>query len=75
MARRGWSGDELARREAHQLAPEDKRRRADVVIPNDGDEADLRRAVLAWLAQAGGFPSIPRRAPRTGVAADGREDQ
>jgi dephospho-CoA kinase len=75
MARRGWSGDELARRESHQLAPEEKRRRADVVLLNDGGEEDLRRSVLAWLAQAGGFPSIPRRAPRTGVASDGREDQ
>jgi len=61
-ARRGWSAGELARRDAHQLSPVAKRRRADVVIRNDGTEAKLRRTILEWLASAGGFTAIPRRA-------------
>jgi dephospho-CoA kinase len=72
MARRGWDGDELARREAHQLAPEEKRQRADVVIRNDGSEAQLRERLLEWLASAGGFARIPRHAAPTG-GVDGRE--
>jgi dephospho-CoA kinase len=74
MARRGWTGEEVARREAHQLAPEEKRRRADVVLSNDGDEAQLREKVLAWLAAAGGFEAIPRRTSRSGDRPDGREE-
>ncbi len=74
MARRGWTSEEVARREAHQIAPEEKRRRADVVLANDGDEAQLRRNLLAWLAAAGGFDAIPRRARRSGDPPDGRED-
>ena len=74
MAHRGWAGDELDRREARQIAPEEKRRRADVVIRNDGSAADLHRDVLAWLAAAGGFAAIPRRAPRAGGSKHGRDD-
>jgi len=74
MARRGWTSEEVARREAHQIAPEEKRRRADVVISNDGDEAQLRSKVLEWLAASGGFDAIPRRATRSGDPPDGRED-
>ena len=44
---------DLADPTGHQLAPEEKRRRADVVIANDGGEPDLRRKLLAWLASAG----------------------
>ena len=73
MARRGWSEGELARREAHQIAPDEKRRRADAVIVNDGTEAELRRSVGEWLTAAGGFDGIPRRAPSTGGVKHGRE--
>jgi dephospho-CoA kinase len=74
MARRGWTGDELDRREARQLAPEEKRRRADVVLVNDGSEAELRRKVLEWLAAAGGFEALPRRAPQGDGGRHGREE-
>lgn len=36
VAARGWTADELARREAAQMPLEEKRRRADVVIDNSG---------------------------------------
>lgn len=42
---RGWSEDELARREAAQMPLEEKKRRADTVIVNAGDEPALRRQV------------------------------
>lgn len=74
VARRGWDEDELARRERHQLAPEEKRRRADVVLRNDGTEGELRDRLFAWLAAAGGFASLPRRTdPTSRASAHGRE--
>ncbi len=48
-ATRGWSDEELARREAAQLPLEFKRSRADVVIPNDGDWAQTVSAAQAAL--------------------------
>lgn len=45
---RGWNEQQFAAREAAQWPVEVKRRRADVVIENDGTEADLRQAVQAF---------------------------
>lgn len=45
---RGWSEEQFAAREAAQWPVEEKRRRADVVIANDGSPEELRRAVLAF---------------------------
>lgn len=42
---RGWSADELARREAAQIPLDEKRRRAGYTVANSGNEADLRRSV------------------------------
>jgi dephospho-CoA kinase len=46
---RGWSAEELARREAAQMAPERKRREADVVIENAGDAGEFEKAVVRWF--------------------------
>jgi len=54
LASRGWDEGELARREAAQMAVEEKRRRATRVIPNDGDEADLRHHAREALEGARG---------------------
>ncbi len=45
MATRGLSAETADRMMATQLAPEGKRERADWIIDNDGDAADLARAV------------------------------
>jgi len=42
---RGWTESEFHEREAAQWPPEEKRRHADAVIPNNGTQYDLRRAV------------------------------
>src|SRR5690606_30029138 len=44
---RGWDAAELHRREAAQMDLREKRRRADEVIVNDGDERALRERVRA----------------------------
>lgn len=44
-ATRGWSDDELARREARQADLAEKRARADVVIENEGDLAETESHV------------------------------
>ncbi|MEZ5976913.1 MAG: dephospho-CoA kinase [Planctomycetota bacterium] len=41
---RGWPPGEVARRERTQIAQDEKRSRADVVLANDGDLSDLREA-------------------------------
>lgn len=46
---RGWSDEELARREASQLPLDDKRRRADHVLVNDGDRERLAGRVRGLL--------------------------
>lgn len=66
---RGWDGVELARREAHQLPPDEKRRRADLVLRNDGTLASLRERVRHWIEAAGGFAGLPRR-PRPPATGD-----
>jgi dephospho-CoA kinase len=45
---RGWSEEQFAARETAQWPVEEKRRRADMVIPNGGTQEDLRRAVEAF---------------------------
>lgn len=53
-AERGWSDEELARREAAQMPIQEKRSRADFVVPG-GDESAARRAVgEAWERWADG---------------------
>lgn len=47
---RGWDEAELDRREAAQLAVEEKRRRADVVVLNDGDGGGGGDGALDGLA-------------------------
>jgi dephospho-CoA kinase len=42
---RGWTEAEFDLREASQWPTEEKRRAADVVVNNDGSEAELREAV------------------------------
>ncbi len=51
LAGRGLAEDEVRRREAAQLPPAEKARRADWVIENDGDLEALRRRVRAWLRE------------------------
>lgn len=70
---RGWEGDELTRREAHQLPAEEKRRRADLVLRNDGTLAHLREQVHGWLQAAGGLAGIPRRAHPPASCGDPHE--
>lgn len=48
---RGWEPGEVARREEAQLPIEDKRRRADILIRNDGDRDSLIEAVELALAR------------------------
>lgn len=70
QANRGWDEAELARREAAQMPPEEKRRRADHVIPNAGSLEDLAAATGAVLERieaslAGrdaGRPGVPQAA-------------
>ena len=52
-AKRGWAPDELARREAKQLPLSEKKKRADIVLSNDGSLAELEAAVQAALARLG----------------------
>jgi dephospho-CoA kinase len=53
-AARGWTEDELARREAAQARLDLKKRRATYTIDNDGSLADIHRQVLAILQRIGG---------------------
>ncbi len=48
---RGWSAAELSRRHAAQMAPELKRRQADLVIDNSGAERELRAAVSVLVSR------------------------
>jgi dephospho-CoA kinase len=45
QARSGWSEDELVAREAAQMSNDEKRRRADAILVNDGDTATLQTQV------------------------------
>jgi len=52
---RGWAPGELARREARQAPLEEKRRRADAVVRNDGEESETFEQVQSlfrkWVRQ------------------------
>lgn len=61
-ATRGWSADELARREAAQMPLAEKRARSSDIVANDADEPALRASVGALLA------GIVARGPRPGRA-------
>ncbi|HET6204788.1 MAG TPA: dephospho-CoA kinase [Planctomycetota bacterium] len=50
-AARGWTPEELARRESSQIPPEEKRGRARIVIRNDGSRARLRDEVARLYAR------------------------
>lgn len=52
VAARGWSPDELARRESAQMSLDEKRRRADVVIDNGGPPHALDAQVERLLGDA-----------------------
>ncbi|MFN7021451.1 MAG: dephospho-CoA kinase [Phycisphaerales bacterium] len=47
---RGWTRDDLRRREQSQLPLEIKKSRSTLVIPNQGSDSDLRQAVASALA-------------------------
>jgi dephospho-CoA kinase len=48
---RGWDEAEFNRREAAQWPVDEKRRLADVVIPNEGSADELRTAIAHFRAQ------------------------
>lgn len=50
---RGWSPGEVARREAAQLSLNEKRERADHVLPNFGNRSELEVAVRELLERLG----------------------
>ncbi len=53
LARRGWSEEESLRRIAAQWPLEEKKKRADYVIKNDGTLAELERAVRCVVDRIG----------------------
>lgn len=57
---RGWTEDELPRREAAQAPLAMKKARATTTIHNDGDLADTARQVAAALARWSTTPGPPR---------------
>jgi len=64
---RGWSAQELHRREKAQIPLETKRAKSDLVIANDADLASLDRQVDAAIAAMG---SLPRRVHHAAPPAD-----
>jgi dephospho-CoA kinase len=52
-SQRGWGPGELERREAAQLPPSEKKRRADQVLPNRGSVAELEDAARELLRRLG----------------------
>lgn len=56
-AGRGWTPDELARRESAQIPLEEKRRRSDVVVVNDAHREALAPRVRAALDSLASRPS------------------
>ncbi len=54
---RGWSRDEVERREAHQTSLDDKRAQADYVLCNSGSLDDLRVQVRALWQELLGAPA------------------
>ncbi len=53
VAARGWSADELDRRERSQMSIEEKRRRSDAVLSNESDLNQLQRDADQLLAHWG----------------------
>ena len=51
MATRGWNAGELARREQSQMPLDEKRRRADYVVVNNGEWSELKAQVRRILNQ------------------------
>jgi dephospho-CoA kinase len=62
LTRRGWAGDELARREAAQLPLTEKRHCADHVLDNSTTLEHLRRQVDELLCRWGRMPAHPAHA-------------
>ncbi len=50
---RGWSPEELKRRESSQWSLIEKRRESDLIVPNDGDLEQAGRRLLESLQQRG----------------------
>lgn len=54
---RGWTKDELDRREQNQMDPAQKKQRADYVVRNDGPGGELKKALArVWQQLTGGPP-------------------
>jgi dephospho-CoA kinase len=58
-AARGWSAEELRRREGWQLSLTEKRARAEFVVENDGPDGELRPQVAEILRRVLGEHSQP----------------
>jgi dephospho-CoA kinase len=65
---RGWTADEVRRREAAQLSAEEKAARADRVIRNDADADALAADAERWLEEVA--PARPRAARREAAAQE-----
>ncbi|MCE7974057.1 MAG: dephospho-CoA kinase [Leptolyngbya sp. PLA1] len=63
---RGWSAQELHRREKAQIPLETKKAKSDLVIINDADLASLNRQVDAAIAAMGSLPRRSRLPERPG---------
>ncbi len=64
---RGWEAGELARREKAQLPLEEKRRRADITIVNDGSMEVLAGRVRAMLTRLMAQPTRAARSAGSGT--------
>ncbi|MCC6951477.1 MAG: dephospho-CoA kinase [Phycisphaerales bacterium] len=70
---RGWSADELRRREKAQIPLETKRARSDLVIVNDADLASLVHQVDAAITSMGSLPRRGRQSSPPGGKHGNRE--
>jgi dephospho-CoA kinase len=66
-ASRGWSAEEMHRRENAQIPLQEKRRRADIVIVNDADREALRERVREALGQMATMPPRQRACRSSGT--------
>ena len=69
-AQRGWTADEVARRESAQLSAAEKRARADRVLANDAGADELRRRVRDLLDEL--VPVKDRSRPSPAAGRTGR---
>ena len=74
---RGWGPDELARRDAAQLPPAQKRERSDFIVSNNGNRDETKRQIertIEHIQRRWGKPHNQRQAPQdgTGHTAGGR---